>query len=138
MHTNPYRPVDPADLQVQLAAQAFAKRSATAAPTLGVQRVSVSGAVTIDLSQGSNWHLTFTGNVTGWVFNNPVDGVNYNFRFIQDGVGGHTVAALPAAFKFGGGVAPVFSSAANAWDSMEAEWGQTEGSYASLFTKGMA
>ena len=104
-------------------------------------RANITGAVSIDLSataKTTNLHLTLTGNVTSFALTNPVDGGVYNIRFIQDATGGHTMAALPSVFKFGGGIAPTFSTAANAVDFLSAEYGSTENTYMCGFVAGMA
>lgn len=104
-------------------------------------RANISGAVSIDLSataKSNNLHLTLTGNVTSFALTNPVDGAVYNIRFIQDATGSRTFAGFPSAFKFAGGTAPTFSTAANAVDFMSAEYGSTEATYMASFLKGMA
>lgn len=103
-------------------------------------RANISGAVSIDLAataKSNNLHLTLTGNVSSFALTNPVDGAVYNIRFIQDSTGSRTIT-LPSAFKFAGGTAPTFSTAANAVDFMSAEYGSTEGTYMASFLKGMA
>jgi hypothetical protein len=104
-------------------------------------RANISGAVSIDLSataRSNNLHLTLTGNVSSFALTNPTDGAVYNIRFIQDGTGSRTFAGFPAAFKFAGGTAPTFSTAAGAVDFLSAEYGSTEASYMAAFSKGMA
>ncbi len=104
-------------------------------------RANITGAVSIDLvatANSSNLHLTLTGNVTSFALTNPADGAQYKFKFIQDATGSRTFAAFPSAFKFAGGTAPVFSTAANAVDYMTAEYGSTSGTYMCVFYKGMA
>lgn len=91
-------------------------------------RANISGAVSIDLSataRSNNLHLTLTGNVSSFALTNPTDGAVYNIRFIQDGTGSRTFAGFPAAFKFAGGTAPTFSTAAGAVDFLSAEYGST-------------
>lgn len=112
----------------------------TAQQAITPYRANISGAVSIDLAataKSNNLHLTLTGNVTSFALTNPVDGATYNIRLIQDATGSRTIT-LPSAFKFAGGVAPVFSSAANAVDFVSAEFGATEASYMSAFQRGMA
>jgi hypothetical protein len=103
-------------------------------------RASITGAVSIDLSTlpSSNLSLTMTGNVTSFALTNPADGVTYSVRFIQDATGGRTFAGFPAAFKFSGGVAPVFTTTANAVNFLTAQYGSTEGTYMARFSAGMA
>lgn len=104
-------------------------------------RANISGAVSIDLSataRSNNLHLTLTGNVSSFALTNPTDGAVYNIRFIQDGTGSRTFAGFPSAFKFAGGTAPSFSTAAGAVDFLSAEYGSTEGTYMAAFSRGMA
>ena len=103
-------------------------------------RANIAGAVSIDLSvaASNNLHLTLTGNVSSFALTNPADGAVYNIRFIQDGTGSRTFAAFPSAFKFAGGTAPTFSTAAGAVDFVSAEYGSTEATYMAAFSKGMA
>jgi hypothetical protein len=104
-------------------------------------RANISGAVSIDLSataKSNNLHLTLTGNVSSFALTNPTDGAVYNIRFIQDGTGSRTFAGFPSAFKFAGGTAPTFSTAAGAVDFLSAEYGSTEATYMAAFSKGMA
>ena len=103
-------------------------------------RANISGAVSIDLAataHSNNLHLTLTGNVSSFALTNPVDGAVYNIRFIQDSTGSRTIS-LPSPFKFAGGTAPVFSTAASAVDFLSAEYGSSEATYMSAFSKGMA
>lgn len=105
-------------------------------------RANISGAVSIDLSaiaKSNNLHLTLTGNVSSFVLTNPVDGGVYNIRFIQDSTGGRTMPTMTGGvFKFSGGIAPTFSTTANAVDFMSMEYGSTEGTYMCAFSTGMA
>lgn len=104
-------------------------------------RANISGAVSIDLTatgKSNNLHLTLTGNVTSFALTNPVDGMVLNIRFYQDATGSRTFAGFPSAFKFGGGTAPTFSTAANALDLLSCEYGATENTYVSSFVKGLA
>lgn len=104
-------------------------------------RANISGAVSIDLSataRSNNLHLTLTGNVSSFALTNPTDGAVYNIRFIQDGTGSRTFAGFPSAFKFAGGTAPTFSTAAGAVDFLSAEYGSTEATYMAAFSRGMA
>lgn len=114
----------------------------TAQQAVTPYRANISGAVSIDLAataKSNNLHLTLTGNVTSFALTNPVDGAVYNIRFIQDATGGRTMPSLTGGvFKWTGGTGPTFSSAANAWDFMSAEYGSVEGNYACAFLKGMA
>ena len=104
-------------------------------------RANISGAVSIDLSataKSNNLHLTLTGNVSSFALTNPSDGAVYNIRFIQGSPGSFTFAGFPSAFKFAGGAAPTFSTAAGAVDFLSAQYGSTEGTYMAAFSKGMA
>jgi hypothetical protein len=113
----------------------------TRVQTVTPYRANISGAVSIDLSataKSNNLHLTLTGNVSSFALTNPSDGAVYNIRFIQDGTGGRTFAGFPSAFKFAGGIAPTFSTAAGAVDFLSAEYGSTEGTYMASFLRGMS
>lgn len=105
-------------------------------------RANISGAVSIDLTataKSNNLHLTLTGNVSSFALTNPVDGGVYNIRFIQDSTGGRTMPTMTGGvFKFSGGTAPTFSTAANAVDFMSMEYGSAEGTYMCAFSSGMA
>jgi hypothetical protein len=103
-------------------------------------RANISGAVSIDLSAAAsnNLHLTLTGNVSSFALTNPTDGAVYNIRFIQDGTGSRTFAGFPSAFKFPGGTAPTFSTAAGAVDFVSCQYGGTEATYMASFLAGMA
>jgi len=130
------------DLQAALDAKAglASANVFTAQQAVTPYRANISGTVSIDLAataKSNNLHLTLTGNVTSFALTNPVDGAVYNIRFIQDSTGSRTIT-LPSAFKFAGGTAPTFSTAANAVDFMSAEYGSTEATYMAAFQKGMA
>ena len=112
----------------------------TAQQSVTPYRANISGTVSIDLAAtalSNNLFLTLTANVTSFALTNPVDGAVYNIKFIQDATGSRTIA-LPSAFKFAGGVAPVFSTTANAVDFMSAIYGSTSATYMCAFGKGMA
>lgn len=132
------------DLNTALLARSLiaATNSFTAQQAVTPYRANISGAVSIDLSataKSNNLHLTLTGNVTSFALTNPVDGAVYNIRFIQDGTGSRTMPTLTGGvFKFSGGTAPVFSTAANAVDFMSMEYGSTENTYMCGFVAGMA
>ena len=133
---------DQTDLQAALDAKAglASANVFTAQQAVTPYRANISGTVSIDLAataKSNNLHLTLTGNVTSFALTNPVDGAVYNIRFIQDSTGSRTIT-LPSAFKFAGGTAPTFSTAANAVDFMSAEYGSTEATYMAAFQKGMA
>lgn len=103
-------------------------------------RANISGAVSIDLAataMSNNLFLTLNGNVSSFALTNPVDGAVYNIKFIQDATGSRTIS-LPSAFKFAGGTAPTFSTAANAVDFMSAIYGSTSTTYMCAFNTGMA
>jgi hypothetical protein len=53
---------------------------------------TASGNVALDLSLGTIWALTLTGNVTGFTISNPSNCTAFSVRIAQDGVGGRTVA----------------------------------------------
>lgn len=52
---------------------------------------TASGNVALDLSLGTIWALTLTGNVTGFTISNPSNCTAFSVRIAQDGVGGRTV-----------------------------------------------
>lgn len=133
---------DQTDLQAALDAKAglASANVYTRQQAITPYRANISGAVSIDLAataHSNNLHLTLTGNVSSFALTNPVNGAVYNIRFIQDSTGSRTIT-LPSAFKFAGGTAPTFSTAANAVDFMSAEYGSTEGTYMASFLKGMS
>ena len=105
-------------------------------------RANISGAVSIDLqatAKSNCLFLTLTGNVTSFALTNPKDGAVYNIKLIQGGAGGYTFAALPAAWKFQGGTAPVFSTgAAGTHDFLSAVYDATLVQYDTAFNKAMA
>lgn len=126
----------PSGVALTASANAFTQQQAVTP-----YRANITGAVSIDLSataKSNNLHLTLTGNVTSFALTNPVDGAVYNIRFIQDATGGRTFAGFPPAFKFPGGTAPTFSTAANAIDFLSCEYGSTEATYMAVFNEGMA
>lgn len=134
---------DQTDLQAALVARAVlaAANSFTNQQAVTPYRANITGAVSIDLSatgKSNNLHLTLIGNITSFALTNPVDGAVYNIRWIQDATGSRTVAGLPAAWKFSGGTAPTFSTAANAVDFMSLEYGSTEATYMCSFLQGMS
>lgn len=83
-----------------------------------IYTANVSGALTIDLQNGSYQELTLTGNVTSITFANTVTdtATGITVKFIQDGTGGRTVSFgdLYAA----GGTAPTLSTTAGASDTL--------------------
>jgi hypothetical protein len=130
-----------ANVFVQQQAVTPARGTITGAVSINLANLSASTGVTwtgTPPTSSNNLHLTLSGNVISFALTNPVDGAVYNIRFIQDATGGRTMPALPSAFKFSGGIVPVFSSAANAVDFMSAEYGATSGTYMCSFLAGMA
>jgi hypothetical protein len=91
----------------------------TGAETL-VDLGSVTGAINVDLSTGSAFILTLTGNVTV-TFTNPQAGkVTYaTLRCVQDATGGHTLTITGA--QGSNGVRPVLTLAGNAVDKVACE-----------------
>ena len=75
----------------------------------------ISGATTIDLSEGRHYRLTMVGNVTSIAVTNP-PGVprNYLIDFKQDATGSRTLPTLTTAWptesKFLGGDPPVINT----------------------------
>ena len=84
------------------------------------QSVSItSGAVTFDLSQANNFHVTLNANITSITFSNmPAtgNGTPIVIELTQDATGGRTVAGWPAAVKWPGGTAPTITATAHAVD----------------------
>ncbi len=111
-----------------------------AIPSVTPRRLDISGAVSIDLAGAAvaNLHLRLTGNVTSFELLNPADGGVYNVRFIQDATGSRTFAPFASAYDFTGGTAPTFTTTANGYDFMCAQWGATEAKFACSFLPGMA
>lgn len=73
---------------------------------------TASGNVALDLSLGTIWALTLTGNVTGFTISNPSNCTAFSVRIAQDGVGGRTVAwsFSGATVRWPSGVAPTQTS----------------------------
>jgi hypothetical protein len=79
---------------------------------------NISGAVTLDYTNGHYQYATVTGNITSVTVNNwpPSGDLGWlQIELTQDATGGHTIA-LGAAYKTPGGSGLSFSSAANAED----------------------
>ena len=76
----------------------------------------VSGVVTVDCSLGDYFVLVPTAIVTSWVFTNVPAACSPMIRMSQ-GATPYAVA-MPAGLKWVGGVAGVFSTAANARDRL--------------------
>mgnify|MGYP005989607437 FL=1 len=77
-------------------------------------KANVSGALTIDFSNGYYQELTLTGNVTSLAFNNgPAnnEGKSIVVDFVQDGTGSRTVTFTNV--KFDSGISPTLSTGAN-------------------------
>ena len=70
---------------------------------------SITGSVTIDFNSGSRYEATLTGPVT-FTFSNPVAGVTYGLRLLQDATGGRTVT-WPGTVKWKAATAPTLSAA---------------------------
>lgn len=101
------------------------------------KNATATGAITLDVSTSNNFKLTLTGNVSGITISNPTDGQVLNIEFVQDATGSRTVV-LPTAFKFAGGVAPTFSTAANAVDFLSAIYDGDGSRWLCSFVKGLA
>lgn len=80
------------------------------------QTNSVSGSVTLDLSQTNVFELTLTGNTT-FTFSNPPSSTVYTFTLIakQDATGGRTIT-WPASVKWPGAIVPPATTSTNAID----------------------
>ena len=71
-------------------------------------------ALTIDLNNGNNQKVTLTGNCT-FTLSNPIAGVWYQLRLVQDAVGTRTVT-WPANVKWQSGIAPILTTTASRTD----------------------
>lgn len=84
---------------------------------------NISGAVTVDYTNGHYQYGTLTGNITSLTVDNwPVTG-NYGalvLSLTQDGTGSRTIT-LSSAYKTPGGVGVTLSTAANARDKLHLE-----------------
>lgn len=78
---------------------------------------NITGATTVDLSLGSTFTASLTGNVTFTFTGYPAAGYiqDFELRLTQDATGGRT-ATWPASGKWPGGSAFVLTTAANALD----------------------
>jgi hypothetical protein len=83
--------------------------SASAFVNLG----NVTGAITLDLSTGSRFRGTLTGNVTVSMIN-AKNGQPLDVLFLQDATGGRTVSWSGTNFAFATNTAPTASTGANA------------------------
>jgi len=62
-----------------------------------------TGAVSLDLSTGSIFVLTLTGNVTALAFTNaPTDGAEVEVHFVQDATGSRLLSGVDGAINLGG------------------------------------
>lgn len=79
---------------------------------------TASGALTIDLSLGTLWNWTLTGNVTGITITNPSNCTAFTLRIAQDATGGRTVAwsFSGATVRWPAGIAPIQTSTASKAD----------------------
>lgn len=112
--------------QFNSASGALLLTGGTMTGTLGLKSVTetrttnaaASGALTIDLSLGTIWSWTLTGNVTGITISNPSSDTSFSLRIAQDGTGGRTVAwsFSGATIRWPGGIAPTQTSTANKAD----------------------
>ena len=76
-------------------------------------QANVSGALTIDFSNGYYQELTLTGNVTSLAFSNGPgngEGKSVVVDFVQDGTGSRTVTFTST--KFDSGISPTLSTGA--------------------------
>lgn len=79
--------------------------------TAPVAKAAVTGATSIDASEGSIFYLSLTGNVTGFTFTNLVAGRRYEVHFIQDATGSRTLAVTSAVVKLAGGALTLTTTA---------------------------
>jgi hypothetical protein len=78
---------------------------------------SVSGAVSLDLSQASVHILTLTGNITSVAQTGALSaGQEIEIQFVQDGTGSRTLAGVTSTIKWVGGSAPTLTTTANRRD----------------------
>lgn len=85
-----------------------------------VTTIAASGtSQTLDLSAGSIFDITLTGNCTISFSNVPSGGFGVTFVFTQDGTGSRTVT-WPASFKWPGGTAPTLTTTAAGEDVITA------------------
>ena len=72
---------------------------------------NISGAATVDLSNGGMQFLTLTGNVTSLAFAGGVaGGQQFTVMFIQDATGSRTLTGVGSIYRWAGGVAPTLST----------------------------
>ncbi len=79
------------------------------------ETITYGTTTTFNFGAFINAKVTLTGNITTMTFNNIVAGKAGSIRFIQDGTGSRTTV-WNSNLKWGGGSAPVLSTAANAVD----------------------
>lgn len=78
---------------------------------------SVTGSTTLDLSQGNNFTLSLSGNITLTDPSNATIGQSGIILIQQDGVGSRTVG-FGSAWDFPSSTAPTLSTGANALDCL--------------------
>lgn len=92
----------------------------------GHHRLASSATLAIDQTNCGNFQSTvLTANVTAITLPNPLSGQVLTLRFLQDGVGGWTVAGWPGTMNWEGGVAPVVAAGANASTVVAIVWDGT-------------
>lgn len=85
--------------------------AAFAGDSVPVVKTGVSGATSIDCSEGSVFILNLTGNVTGFTFTNLVDGKQLEVHFVQDATGSRTLAVNSSVVKLAGGALTLTTTA---------------------------
>jgi hypothetical protein len=82
-----------------------------------VQALTESGStITWNAANGINGTVTLTGTGRTLSITNPVAGMTYTIRIIQDGIGGRTITTWPANSKWPGGSSPTLSTVAGRYD----------------------
>ena len=82
---------------------------------------NVSGAVTLDYTNGHWQYMTLTGNITSLTINNPPasgEGGFLRLEMIQDGTGSRTLTYNTGTYKEVGGAAVVLTTTASATDEV--------------------
>lgn len=93
--------------------------------------------VSVDAALGNNFRLTLGGNRTLANPTNLIQGQVLNFRLVQGGGGGFTLA-YGNKYKFSGGILPVLSVGAGSIDFMSCQWDANDDSLCCVLTKAFA
>lgn len=92
----------------------------------GHHRLASSATLAFDQTNCGNFQsVVLTADVTAITLPNPLSGQVLTLRFLQDGVGGWTLAGWPGTVNWEGGVAPVLDAAAGASTLVRLEWDGT-------------